>query len=87
MQQGILTLIAPADIISIINALFGFLAIMILSLSFLNQTLAYRLSLLCLFLGLLADGLDGFIARKTTQGPLGPYLESVSYTHLRAHET
>ena len=71
-------LIVPADIISMLNALFGFIAIIILSISSINPTLAYRLSFTFILLALLADGLDGIVARKTRKGEMGPYLESMA---------
>lgn len=78
MQHSMIKLIVPADIISMLNALFGFIAILILSISSMNPTVAYRLSFTFILLALLADGLDGIVARKTRKGDLGPYLESMA---------
>jgi len=75
MQHSMIKLIVPADIISILNALFGFIAILVLSI---NPIYAYRLSFTFILLALLADGLDGIVARKTRKGEMGPYLESMA---------
>ena len=66
-----LRLLSIADIISIINALFGFSAII---MAFLGEI---WLSFSFILLALLADGLDGIVARKTKQGKLGEYLEAM----------
>jgi CDP-diacylglycerol--serine O-phosphatidyltransferase len=58
------------DFISILNAVFGFLAIMML---FLDEI---HLSFSLILLAILADGLDGFIARKTgNNSQVGDFLE------------
>ena len=75
MQHPMIKLIVPADIISMLNALFGFMAILILSI---NPTYAYRLSFTFILLALIADGLDGIVARKPRKGEMGPYLESMA---------
>jgi CDP-diacylglycerol--serine O-phosphatidyltransferase len=71
-------LLHPGDFISILNAFFGFLAIIILSLSTLDKTFSYRLSFSFILIALIADGFDGIIARKTKKGKMGPYLESMA---------
>lgn len=72
-------LIRAADVISILNASFGFLAIFVLILETgLSMEVQIRLSVSLIFLGLLADGLDGFIARKNGKGVLGEYIESMA---------
>lgn len=67
------------DVISILNGLFGMNAIVILLLAvpfdpFLRLHIAFSLILL----GLLADGLDGILARKYGKGELGEYLEAMA---------
>ncbi|RLF29796.1 MAG: hypothetical protein DRN08_04960 [Thermoplasmata archaeon] len=66
-------LLSPADMLTIINVILGFLAIiMIIS----GQT---RIAFSFILLALLADGLDGIIARKTKkEGELGEYLEAIA---------
>ena len=61
-----------ADIFSLINAIFGFIAII---MAFSGEI---RLSFSFILLAMLADGLDGIIARKISQSDLGEYLESMA---------
>ena len=72
MQKSMIKLLSVADVISLTNAIFGFLAILMI---FLNEI---RLSFSFILLALLADGLDGIIARKTRKGELGEYLEAMA---------
>jgi CDP-diacylglycerol--serine O-phosphatidyltransferase len=65
-------LLSVADVVSLTNAILGFLAILMI---FLNEI---RLSFSFILLALLADGLDGIIARKTRKGELGEYLEAMA---------
>lgn len=79
MPQSMIKLIRVADIISIMNASFGFLAVLVLLLDAgLSFDMQIRFSVSFIFLGLLADGLDGIIARKKGKGDLGEYIESMS---------
>ena len=65
-------LVTVADIVSLSNALFGFLAMLMI---FSNET---RFAYSFILLALLADGLDGVIARKTRKGDLGEYMEAMA---------
>ncbi|MFW6120677.1 MAG: CDP-alcohol phosphatidyltransferase family protein [Petrotogales bacterium] len=68
-----------ADGISLLNASFGFLAILIISSDIiLSYDMRIRISFSFILLALLADGLDGIIARKTHTGELGEYLEAMA---------
>jgi len=79
LSQSMIRLIRLADIISILNALFGFLAVLILILNIgLSDEHQIRLAVTFIFLALLADGLDGIIARKKGIGPLGEYIEAMA---------
>ena len=79
MQKCMIKLLSIADVISLINACFGFLAILILfSDIFLSHEIRIRLSFSFILLALLADGLDGIIARRTRTGELGEYLEAMA---------
>ncbi|MCK4415827.1 MAG: CDP-alcohol phosphatidyltransferase family protein, partial [Thermoplasmatales archaeon] len=72
-------LLSIADVISLINACFGFLAVLILfSDIFPSDEIRIRLSFSFILLALLADGLDGIIARRTRTGELGEYLEAMA---------
>lgn len=72
MQKSLSKLLSLADVFSLTNALFGFLAILLLF-----SNLPY-LAITFIFLGLLADGLDGIIARRTRKGKIGEYLEAIA---------
>lgn len=67
-----LKLLTIADAFSLLNASFGFLAIF--SILFDEQ----RLSFSFIFLALLADGLDGIIARRWGGGKMGEPLEAMA---------
>ena len=72
-------LLSIADIISITNALFGFLAIIfIISNLGISEELQIRVSFSFILLALLADGLDGIVARKIKTSEIGEYLESMA---------
>ena len=65
-------LLTIADGITLLNAMLGFLAVMLV------YSGAYHLAASLIFLGLLADGLDGIVARRFGNGKLGEYLESLA---------
>jgi CDP-diacylglycerol--serine O-phosphatidyltransferase len=65
-------LLSLADIITIMNAVMGFLAILMV---FSNQ---FQLAAAFILLGLLADGLDGIVARRMGNGQMGEYLETIA---------
>ncbi len=65
-------LLSIADIISITNSLFGFLSIIFLIQDYIHISFSFIL------IAILADGLDGFVARKTKKGKLGDYLEAMA---------
>jgi CDP-diacylglycerol--serine O-phosphatidyltransferase len=64
-------LLSIADLISISNAILGFLAIIMI---FLNE-IHYSFSLI--LLAMMADGIDGLVARKTKHSKLGEYMEAM----------
>jgi CDP-diacylglycerol--serine O-phosphatidyltransferase len=64
-------MLSLADIITIMNAILGFLAILMI---FTNQ---FQLAAAFILLGLLADGLDGIVARRIGNGQMGEYLETI----------
>lgn len=68
-----------ADFLSITNALFGFFSIIILFSSLIDSIdLRLHVSFSFILLGLLADGLDGIIARRFGKSNIGEYLESMA---------
>ena len=79
MQKSMLRLLSVADFISILNAIFGIFAILVLFLDLIESVeLRVHISLSLILLGLLADGLDGIVARKTRKSKIGEYLESMA---------
>jgi CDP-diacylglycerol--serine O-phosphatidyltransferase len=65
-------LLSLADFITIMNAVMGFLALLMV---FSNQ---FQLAAAFILLGLLADGLDGIVARRIGNGQMGEYLETIA---------
>jgi CDP-diacylglycerol---serine O-phosphatidyltransferase len=65
-------LLSFADVITITNAMLGFLALLfILS----NQ---FQIAAAFILIGLLADGLDGIVARRVGNGQMGEFLETIA---------
>ena len=64
-------LLSVADVVSLTNAIFGFLSIIMI---FLGEI---RFSFSLILLALLADGMDGIIARKIRRSELGEYMEAI----------
>jgi len=74
----ILKKISLADLVTLTNGLFGFLAILYL---FDGGELAYSVATTLIFLAIFSDGLDGYVARRTqTKHHLGVYFDSMSDT-------
>ena len=71
LQKSMIKLLSIADYISISNAIFGFLAIIMI---FQNQ-IHYSFSFI--LLAMIADGVDGLVARKTKLSDLGEYMEAM----------
>lgn len=72
-------LISLADVISLTNVIFGFLAILFLVSELVSdEDVRLRVSFSFILLALLADGLDGIVARKTGKSDIGEYLESIA---------
>jgi CDP-diacylglycerol--serine O-phosphatidyltransferase len=67
-----INLLSVADFVSITNSILGFLSIVLI---FLGET---YLSFSLILLAILADGLDGIIARKTKHSDLGEYMEAMA---------
>lgn len=72
LQNLMIKLLSLADVITLTNAVFGFLAIIFILSGQLH------LSAVFIFLGLLADGLDGYVARHLGTGKIGEYFESLA---------
>ena len=79
LQRSMLKLLSFADFISITNAVFGVLAIIVLIISLIDSLeVRIHLSLSLILIALLADGLDGIVARKFGKSRIGDYLESMA---------
>jgi CDP-diacylglycerol--serine O-phosphatidyltransferase len=72
LQNSMIKLISLADLITLTNAMFGFLALLVVF------TGELHLAAIFIFLGLLADGLDGYVARYLGTGRIGEYFESLA---------
>src|SRR4030042_1337754 len=72
LRNSMLKLVTPADVMTLVNATLGVFAILFL---FTNHV---RVSFSLILLAVLADGVDGMIARRIGIGKLGQYLESMA---------
>jgi archaetidylserine synthase len=72
LQKSMIRLLTVADLVTLLNAILGFFALLLV---FSNEI---RLAAILILLGLLADGLDGMIARKLGTGKLGESLEPLA---------
>jgi archaetidylserine synthase len=74
-----LKLVHLPDIISILNGLFGMNAIFFLLFEFnVFSPIRVHIAFSFILIGLLADGLDGVVARRYQKGELGEYLEAMA---------
>ena len=79
MQKSMLRILSLADLLSISNGLFGFFSIIILLSNTVSDiSLRIHISFSLILLGLLADGLDGIVARRFGKSEIGEYLESMA---------
>ena len=67
-----INLLSVADVVSLTNSILGFLSIVMI---FLGET---YLAFSFILLAILADGLDGAVARKTKHSDLGEYMEAMA---------
>lgn len=70
-MYDVLHLLKAPDFVSIINLLFGIAAILFAFRGFFAAAAA------CLLIAAAADGIDGYVARKTSGGPLGAHIDSL----------
>lgn len=71
-------LIRFPDVISMLNGFFGISALFVIIFDFSLNSLKFHLAFSFILLGLLADGLDGILARRYGKGELGEYFEAMS---------
>lgn len=72
LQKSMIELLSIADCVSLTNAIFGFLSIIMVFIGEIHLAFSFIL------LALLADGLDGIIARRTRESKIGEFLESMA---------
>ena len=72
LQKSMVRLLSVADLVTLLNATLGFIALLLV---FSGEL---QLAAVLILLGLLADGLDGMIARKLGTGKLGESLEPLA---------
>ena len=80
MQKSMLSLLSVADLVSNVNAIFGFLAIIVLISDIVPEELRIRVSFSFILLALLADGLDGIVARRFKRSDVGEHVDSMADT-------
>ncbi|WP_338102465.1 CDP-diacylglycerol--serine O-phosphatidyltransferase [Methanolapillus millepedarum] len=73
-MSNLIKLIKPPDYVSLVNILFGMTG---LFLAILGE---FSLATVCILLAAVADGMDGYVARKTSSGPLGEHIDSLADT-------
>lgn len=79
LQKSMLRLLSVADLISVTNAVFGIFAIIVLFINSIDSLeLRIHISFSLILIALLADGLDGIVARKFGKSKIGEYLESMA---------
>jgi archaetidylserine synthase len=79
LQHPMFKLLCFPDIISMLNGFFGLSAILLLLFDFsLPVHIKFHAAMVLILLGLLADGLDGILARRYRKGELGVYFEAMS---------
>jgi CDP-diacylglycerol--serine O-phosphatidyltransferase len=74
--MNVFRIIRPPDIFTLLNAVFGFIAILVAGRASSGTFPHY--ALVFILLAAIADGLDGFLARKMGGGPLGANLDSLA---------
>ena len=67
-----------ADYFSLVNAIFGFFAIIALFSKLVPDEIRFRISLSFLLLAIISDGLDGIIASKRYRSDVGEHLDSMA---------
>lgn len=72
LQKSMIKMLSVADLVTLLNATLGFLALLLV---FSNE---FQLAASLILLGLLADGLDGMVARRFGNGQIGEYLEPLA---------
>lgn len=72
LQKSMIKLLSIADLVTLLNAMLGFLALLLVF------SKEFQLAASLILLGLLADGLDGMVARRFGTGKIGEFLEPLA---------
>jgi len=78
LQKSMIKILSIADLLSILNAVFGFFAILVLLSDFFEYKFAIYISLSLILSALLIDGIDGIVARKIGSSGIGEHLDSMA---------
>lgn len=74
--MNLFRVLRPADFFTLLNAIFGFLAL--LAAARVGSANLSHLSVILILLAALADGMDGYLARRLGSSPLGASLDSLA---------
>ncbi len=74
--MNVLRALRPPDLFTILNIALGFAAILLVSRW--QSPEMIKAAVVLIILAAVADGLDGFVARRTGSGPLGANLDSLA---------
>ena len=77
-SEGILKLIKLPDLLSVLNALLGFSALVLVLGGISVTDRALKNALVVILLAAVVDGLDGLVARNVEHSALGTYLDSLA---------
>ncbi|MHC1611504.1 MAG: CDP-alcohol phosphatidyltransferase family protein [Candidatus Methanospirareceae archaeon] len=77
-ESSIVKLIKLPDLFSILNALLGFSAILLVLGDTTVTEKSLKDALILILLAVVADGLDGIVARNVESSPMGKYLDSLA---------
>jgi len=74
--MNVFRIMKPPDVFTLLNAVFGFIAILVAGRAWAGTFPHY--AVVFILLAAIADGLDGFVARKMGGSPLGANLDSLA---------
>ena len=76
--ESILKLLKLPDLLSILNALLGFSAILLVLEGISGTERALKNAIVLILLAVVVDGLDGMVARNVECSPIGTYLDTLA---------
>lgn len=72
LQKSMLKLLSVADVVSLTNAVLGFFSLIMVSLG------EVRIAFSLILIAIVADGLDGIVARRVKHSGVGEYVDSIA---------